>query len=467
MTCKYATYIKWVNVAVDYTVLNIALIAVYFTKDLGTTLQSGSEFFKLNILLLNLFWFYSSQIVKLYDNTLKRDAIPTIETTISCLILYLIILSALKLLFPMFIILGGQIFYFFLLFALLILVSKAFFLLLRRSKRRLWIDYEKIIIVGAGPQGLGLHEYIAENPQLGYKVEGIFDDCQPSATNCLKDNVFKGPLSDCLDFAVTNGIREIYCALPNRELDKIKVLMQEADKNIIRFRLVPEVEGIFNKSTILELYGHIPILIPRQEPLDNKANELLKRAFDIMFSSVVVIFLLSWVIPLIALIIKIDSKGPVFFKQLRSGRNNKPFYCLKFRSMTVNADSDSRQACKGDARVTKVGAFLRKNSLDELPQFINVLMGDMSVVGPRPHMLKHTQDYSLLINNFMVRHFLTPGITGWAQVHGYRGETKETTAMSKRVEADLWYLENWSLFLDVKIIFLTVWQAVRGNENAY
>jgi exopolysaccharide biosynthesis polyprenyl glycosylphosphotransferase len=243
--------------------------------------------------------------------------------------------------------------------------------------------------------------------------------------------------------------------------------MQEADKHMIRLRLVPDVKRAFDKNILLELYGHMPILTPRQEPLENKANEFVKRAFDIVFSSFVLVFLLSWLLPLLALIIKLDSKGPVFFKQLRSGRNNKPFYCLKFRSMYVNTDSDSKQASRGDSRITRIGAVLRKTNLDELPQFINVLFGDMSVVGPRPHMLKHTEDYSLLIDNYMVRHFLTPGITGWAQVNGYRGETKETSLMNERVKADIWYLENWSFFLDLKIVFLTVWQAIRGNENAY
>jgi putative colanic acid biosysnthesis UDP-glucose lipid carrier transferase len=176
---------------------------------------------------------------------------------------------------------------------------------------------------------------------------------------------------------------------------------------------------------------------------------------------------LSWFTPLMALIIKLDSKGPVFFKQLRSGKDNRSFHCLKFRSMAVNQDADHKQASRGDTRITRVGAFIRKTSIDELPQFFNVLMGDMSVVGPRPHMLKHTSDYSELIEKFMVRHFLTPGITGWAQVKGLRGETKDPEYMEKRVEADIWYLENWSFLLDMKIIVLTVWQAITGNKNAF
>ncbi|HEX8350001.1 MAG TPA: exopolysaccharide biosynthesis polyprenyl glycosylphosphotransferase [Hymenobacter sp.] len=192
-----------------------------------------------------------------------------------------------------------------------------------------------------------------------------------------------------------------------------------------------------------------------------------KRVFDIVFASLVLILLLSWLIPLIALLIKLDSKGPVFFKQLRTGKDGLPFYCFKFRSMRMSSDADHKQASRGDARITRLGAILRKTSLDELPQFFNVLWGEMSVVGPRPHMLKHTEDYAQVINNFMVRHTVMPGITGLAQVEGHRGETKEVTAMVKRVNADIFYIKNWSFLLDLKIIFLTVYQAIKGSENAF
>jgi putative colanic acid biosynthesis UDP-glucose lipid carrier transferase len=228
---------------------------------------------------------------------------------------------------------------------------------------------------------------------------------------------------------------------------------------------------------MLHIYNSVAVLTGLhdsmvQEPHRTRNKVILgrflrKRAFDVVFSALVVVFLLSWFIPLIAIIIKLESKGPTFFKQLRTGKNGKAFYCLKFRSMTVNADSDTKQASREDNRITKVGSFLRKTSLDELPQFINVLMGEMSVVGPRPHMLRHTHDYSQAIHNFMDRHTIMPGITGLAQVCGYRGETKELESMTKRVNADIQYIYNWSFLLDLKIVVLTVWQMVRNNENAF
>jgi len=205
----------------------------------------------------------------------------------------------------------------------------------------------------------------------------------------------------------------------------------------------------------------------RSEPLDDVANRINKRICDVCISAVVVVFILSWLIPIIGLLIWLDSKGPIFFVQQRTGKDGKPFGCIKFRSMKVNKDANTVQAVRGDQRITNMGKFLRRTNLDEFPQFINVLVGDMSIVGPRPHMLKHTDDYSKLINQYMVRQFLKPGITGWAQVNGYRGETRELQQMKGRVEYDLWYMENWSIWLDIKIIFLTIYNVVRGEENAF
>ena len=204
--------------------------------------------------------------------------------------------------------------------------------------------------------------------------------------------------------------------------------------------------------------------------VENKTTSrvhLRKRFFDIVFSLLVICCLLIWLVPLIALLIKLESKGPVFFRQLRTGKDGKPFYCLKFRSMRPNTQANFMQARRNDARITVVGAYLRKTSLDELPQFFNVLRGEMSIVGPRPHMLAHTEEYALLIENFMDRHLIMPGITGWAQVSGYRGETRNVEAMAKRVEADIHYLHSWTFWLDVKIIWLTIKQVIVIEEHVF
>ncbi|MBN7803224.1 sugar transferase [Algoriphagus aestuariicola] len=192
-----------------------------------------------------------------------------------------------------------------------------------------------------------------------------------------------------------------------------------------------------------------------------------KRFFDFIMVSLFLVFVASWLFPIIALLIKIDSRGPVFYRQLRHGQNNVPFYCLKFRSMKFEPEDHFRQASKDDARVTKVGAFLRRSSLDELPQLLNVLMGEMTIVGPRPHAVPMNKEFAEKIENFMCRHTVKPGITGLAQAKGYRGEIKDSFDMNARLRYDLFYIKNWSFLLDVKIILWTFYSLIFNNENAY
>jgi putative colanic acid biosynthesis UDP-glucose lipid carrier transferase len=196
-------------------------------------------------------------------------------------------------------------------------------------------------------------------------------------------------------------------------------------------------------------------------------NRIKKRIFDIVFSAGMIVFVLSWLVPLIAVCIWLENRGPIFFVQKRSGINNKPFWCIKFRSMRDNKDAHKLQATRRDKRVTRVGQFIRKTSLDEFPQFFNVLKGDMSIVGPRPHMIKHTEDYSAVISHYMVRQMIKPGITGWAQIHGFRGEIHSTENMQSRVDHDLWYIENWNMLLDLRVIILTGYNLIKGEKNAY
>lgn len=236
---------------------------------------------------------------------------------------------------------------------------------------------------------------------------------------------------------------------------------------MIRFYLVPEFYRFFKRRFSLHFIESTPILSLRYEPLQHFSNRFVKRCFDIIFSGVVLITIFPVIYLIFGIIIKCSSRGPIFFKQKRTGIRGQEFYCYKFRSMRMNKQANTLQATEGDPRVTKIGAFMRKTSIDELPQFINVFRNDMSVVGPRPHMLQHTELYSSIIDKFMVRHLVKPGITGWAQVTGCRGETKTVEEMEERVKKDVWYLENWTFFLDLKIIFLTIRNAIRGEENAY
>ena len=271
-----------------------------------------------------------------------------------------------------------------------------------------------------------------------------------------------GPLTSYIDFAKKNNINEFYLSVPVQYERNISMLTEEAEKHCIRVNFIAPEATADSGFYRVHYIGGLPVLKRYNEPLRRLHNQVIKRLFDVAVSSLVIVFILSWMVPLVSLIVKMESKGAVFFKQLRSGRGNNSFMCLKFRSMQVNELSDVQQATRDDSRVTKIGAFLRKTSLDEFPQFINVFRGDMSIVGPRPHMLRHTEQYNEQVNHYMVRLYLKPGLTGWAQVNGYRGEITNIELMKKRVEHDIWYMENWSLWLDIKIMYLTFINILKG-----
>lgn len=221
-------------------------------------------------------------------------------------------------------------------------------------------------------------------------------------------------------------------------------------------------------KTKAEIYsGYFPVISQRTIPFDESLHKNSKRFFDVVFSTLIISGILSWLIPVLAIIIKMDSKGPVFFVQKRNGLNNREFKCFKFRSMEINDLADIEQVSKNDKRITRVGKFIRKTSIDELPQFFNVLLGEMSVVGPRPHMVSHTNMYAERIDKFMVRHFIKPGITGLAQTKGFRGEVETDKDIINRVRYDIFYIEKWSLLLDLKIIFNTVYNTLKGDKKAY
>jgi len=275
--------------------------------------------------------------------------------------------------------------------------------------------------------------------------------------------MLKGSIDELANFVIDHNIDEIYCSLEDLTKAEVKQIIEFADNNFIRLKILPDYGGFMYRKVNIDFYDNMPVMSFRKMPLDEMVNRIIKRSFDMVVSSLVILFILSWLFPIIALLVRISSKGPVFFKQKRSGKNNSDFWCYKFRSMYVNHDADKLQAKRGDSRITPIGAFIRKTSIDEFPQFINVLYGDMSIVGPRPHMVKHTEEYAQVIEKYMVRHFVKPGITGLAQAKGFRGETSDSQMMKNRVRLDLIYIENWTLWFDVKIILLTIKAAFKGD----
>ena len=325
---------------------------------------------------------------------------------------------------------------------------------------------KKAVIVGYTPRGQDLGRYFTENRSLPQVFMGYFDDNPPP--EFLLSDKHLGGTAEIMQYCLDNGVREIYYAMRNNSA-LLEALSSFAEHNFIYFGIVPDVGGLNEGRRIdTQLYddSRIPVISTRKAPLRLLVNAQLKRSFDIAFSLLALLFLVPFVFPIIALAIKLESPGPVFFKQLRPGRNNQLFWCYKFRTMRMNNESE-RQASKNDRRITRVGAILRRTSLDELPQFYNALQGDMSVVGPRPNLVTHLEQYREVIHEYQLRHQITPGITGYAQISGFRGETKELHQMQQRVDYDLWYIENWSMAFDLEIIGRTVWNAVSGEENAY
>jgi putative colanic acid biosynthesis UDP-glucose lipid carrier transferase len=322
----------------------------------------------------------------------------------------------------------------------------------------------KVIILGYNETSLKLAEYF-EQESINTHLVGFVED-----EKNIKELTRYPVLTDIkhvVTVAKDMDVQEIYSTITPEQNGFIYELMTQAENECIRFKVVPNLAYFFSKPVVVDYVRDMPVLSLRSEPLQDVGNRFKKRILDVIISLLVVILVLSWLIPLIGLLIFLESRGPIFFKQARTGKNNQPFMCLKFRSMKPNKDADAKQATKNDNRVTKLGRILRKTSLDEFPQFINVLKGEMSLVGPRPHMVKHTDDYSQVVDQYMIRHFLKPGITGWAQVNGFRGEITEPKQIKMRVQNDLWYLENWNIWLDIKIMFLTVYTILIGDKKAY
>lgn len=473
MSSRFLKIFKLYQVLIDVVLLNIASFA-------GAYIAFGGDMDLVRnhipvVIFMNALWLLLSQVTGMYENFLILDSVRIFGRTMRLFLLFVICRG---LVFMMLV--QNNIyykhhnrlfFYMVCIFAVLLFGGRIIVLAIRKKQRHLINEgraRKNVVILGKSSAGVELYHLLERKGYSGYKVLGYFDDdIEKSKISAQPEGEYLGPVLACMDYLRTEKVDEIFCTLPAFNRDQIHDLMAEADRNLVRVRFLPDYYDVFRKPSKIEMIAHIPVLTVRPEPLEYAFNAFVKRTFDIIFSLFVIVFLLSWLVPLLAIMIKLESRGPVFFRQLRSGKDSAPFHCFKFRSMRQNNDAHKVQATKGDSRITRLGAFMRKTSIDELPQFINVLIGNMSVVGPRPHMLSHTDEYSQVVDKYMVRHFLKPGITGWAQVNGYRGETRTLEAMEQRVEHDVWYLENWSFLLDMKIIFLTVWNVFKGEENAF
>ncbi|MFR9598481.1 MAG: undecaprenyl-phosphate glucose phosphotransferase [Rikenellaceae bacterium] len=454
-------------VAIDLIVINIyfLLFELFWQNTFHESMFWGNIYIINTLLSISyIVGLYFSDIV-LYHRRVRMDQVALMS--LKNMVAFFVVWLALSSIAAPSVNLSEPFIYFFI-FATFGIIS------LRLIIRSLILWYRKkgynqcdVLFLGSAANMQELYNEMAMMLTTGYRVLGYFD----SEPNSDFDDKCKylGRNEDALEYLSTHKVDRVYSGLPSVfGKDVIVPVINYCESNMVRFYSIPNLRNYFHRRVTLEMFSNVPMLSIHPEPLNLVVNRALKRVFDIIFSSLFLCTAFPFIYLIVGIITKITSPGPIFFKQKRHGLDGKEFWCYKFRSMKVNKDSDSVQATKHDPRKTKFGDFMRRTSIDELPQFINVFKGDMSVVGPRPHMLKHTEEYSRIIGTYMVRHYIRPGITGWAQVTGFRGETKELSDMQGRVKADIWYLEHWTMMLDLYIIYKTVANIVgRKDKTAY
>ena len=419
------------------------------------------------VLIFMIVWFFSSRITSLYDELKNFNISSEIFTLLQNIAVQLI--SGVLILFA----LKNPILSRFYLMVYLIAVSSGVLLLriFYRILRKLLIRSGKlrknVLLIGTSEFGKDFFGTPERSAGMGYNIAGYISD------GSAGDNPgHLGGFDDIGRVMEQFNIDEVLITLNSGESGKLDHVMKILSGFPVRARVIPEYFRFISNKYQISFFNNIPVIDIRNDPLDELHWRILKRGFDLVFSLLFLLLIYSWLGLLIAAAVKITSRGPVYFKQERWGRKNRKFTLYKFRSMVKESrdtDEEGRflQATRDDARITPIGRILRRMSLDELPQFLNVLKGDMSVVGPRPHAIPMNMESKDVIENYMLRHLVKPGITGWAQVNGFRGETRAKDRLAKRIEHDMFYIENWSFWFDLRIIFLTVWRGIKGDPNAF
>jgi putative colanic acid biosysnthesis UDP-glucose lipid carrier transferase len=445
---RYSKFLRPISYIIDLTLINGLGYWLFFKED------NGMNFF----LFASISWIVISAISPFYE-VYRFTRLTVIFTKIvrQLVVFSLVVLSISALwefdkMTPTRI---GQ--YVLVLFVCVSLAKYFIYFALQRYRSDFGGNFRRTIVIGSNGNVINLEHFFKENPEYGYKLHGTMTFQGPNAIS----------VEECCRFILEHKIDEIYCSEKELNPDQLNALIDFADNNLKIIKFLPDEKRLSSQSLTRDYYDYIPVVSLRHMPLEIPFNRQIKRGFDILFSLLVMVLLLSWLIPVIGILIKLETKGPILFRQRRNGFNNHEFICYKFRSMILNEEADLIQVTKGDERVTRVGRLLRRSSVDELPQFINVFFGEMSVVGPRPHMVSHSQMYANSVDKFMVRHFVKPGITGLAQIKGFRGEVESADDIINRVKYDIFYIENWSPLLDFKIILQTMYNFIRGDKKAY
>lgn len=451
MKKRYSRFILPLKVIFDLVIINLAIYKLCDKGDLNVSFLTYISFF----------WAITSYFIDFYRVRRYTNVLRIFRLLMKQFFLFTLGYFAYFGIFRQ-----GEVFNNQFLTLLVILISVSilkllWFVFLKRY-RKLGNNLRTTVVIGYDDSSKYMIRLFKKKSSLGYKYLGFF------SKKDHKNKEFLGDLANFFKFINNNSVDEIYCSLTTLSKDEIKKINKFAiDKGIV-LKLIPNSSELYSKNQNVEYYDDtIMVLNVSKLPFEIEENLYIKRCFDIFLSIFACVFVLSWLMPILWVLVKLESKGPLIFKQKREGINGQKFVCYKFRSMRINNLSDKKQATKDDVRITKIGAFLRKTSLDELPQFFNVLFGDMSVVGPRPHLGSFSIEYQKDIDDYLRRHVVKPGITGLAQISGYRGEIKMKSDIKNRVRLDIFYIENWSFMLDVKIIFQTAVKVLKGDENAY
>lgn len=463
MNKQFLRFLQTTLFSLDMAMLNLVFITSRFFFREQIPSQYSDYYFQYWI-WINIIWIICAWLGKMYGEKIILSFELFFSRTVKVYLFWFSFLILYEFFTGEFILSRLFIFTFVLTFGFGLILNRFAYIGLKLYVKKGNRYVKRILIVGYNNTSKKLASYLEEE---GINTEIVgFTENEDNVTE-LSHYPILSDIKSTVEVSKKYKVDEIFSSVTPEQNVELYPLILQAEHECIRFRVVPDFSVFIKGPFFVSYLNDMPILTIRSVALDDFNNRVVKRIFDFVMSSLVILFILSWLIPLISLLIFIESPGPVFFSQFRTGKNKKSFLCYKFRSMKINKDADVQQATKNDDRITKIGKFLRRTSLDEFPQFINVLIGNMSIVGPRPHMIKHTDDYSKLVDQYMVRHLSKPGITGWAQVNGYRGEITETTEIKNRVHFDIWYLENWSLLLDIKIVFLTVFNVLKGEKNAY
>jgi putative colanic acid biosysnthesis UDP-glucose lipid carrier transferase len=453
---------------IDAPVVGLSYLLALNFADIQTAFASSFNDHLFTFVVLAV-WYISTSVSKLYSDRRSNKFSEEIIFILYTLIIFTILLSSVSFFLRHY-------FKFNAYFFGLLLIILFFFLTLTKYVIRKYLHsaiyqgklFDNILIVGSTPSALEFYETINRYYYYGYKCLGFLDNENKKLNGCR----YYGTIDNLSMVLQTEPVDEVVIALPKKENTYIQKCIEVCDYHSVKTRIIPDFQQYTSAHIQVNSIGLLPVISVRELPLDQWENKLLKRFFDIVFALCFFLILGWWLLPLIGIAIKLTSPGSVIFKQERWGLNNEKIVCYKFRTMIAESEDldesgNYLQAYRNDPRITRLGNYLRRTNLDELPQFWNVLLGNMSVVGPRPHPTPLNLESMHTVENYMLRHMVKPGITGWAQVNGCRGETKTPGSMQRRINFDLYYIHRWTFWLDCQIILQTIINIFRGDQNAY